>query len=101
MPSTLVKWREKIAQDAEFVRQWKQVRSKYPLVALMYRLDRLALEEALVESSLLVRPGLLSEEQVAGFTADYRNRKRNRDRCLGAARTADEVGACLSAYPFP
>lgn len=101
MVNHLVKWRQQVVEQPEFAAQWKQVQSESPLVALAWQLDRLILEEMLLEAALTVRPGALSSEAIDRIGVELRERKRKRDRCLGSARTAEDAGACLSAYPFP
>lgn len=101
MSNPLAKWRQQLIGQPEFASQWKLVRAKCPLVALVWQLDRLIQEERLVEAALTAQPGVLSAEAIDRLGAELRERKRKRDRCLGSARTAEDVGACLSAYPFP
>lgn len=101
MPNHLVKWREQLIEQPEFAAQWKLAQAKCPLVALVWQLERLIREEMLVEAALTVQPGVLSAEAVDRLGVEFRERKRQRDRCFARARTAEDVGACLSAYPFP
>lgn len=101
MVKQLARWRQQLIDEPEFAAQWKLARSKCPLVALLWQLDRLGLEEMLVEGGLTVRPGVLSSEAMDKLGVEYRERKRNRDRCLANARTAEDIGACLSSHPFP
>lgn len=102
MKMNIQKWHDKlVSQRTELTKQMQAVSEKYPLVALAYKLQIAVATDKLVEY-ITVLPSFRSNQSTHAhnWIVDYLTRKRNRDRCLGSAKTVEDAYGCLSDYPL-
>ena len=86
--SNIKKLQEMIVTERdELKKQLDEVKVKYPLVALAYCVQTAIVAEVLLDTVAIQPEITLDEETYRKLVAEFKERKRNRERCLGEART--------------